>query len=130
MKKCNLRTIFALMAGVAWVAIAATFATTPSTETVISLSDGLHVGKKATDRIGFYNAAPTARPVSGLPLNTTPLPTLTPGNTPVGSAINPTIAQVNALTVLVNTLQMQLAAQGLCATPTATATATATATSP
>ncbi len=117
----------------AWVWIATAITATapaPSTEEAQSLSDGLHIGQKATDRLGFYNAAPTARPISGVPLNTTPLPTLTPGNTPVGSAINPTIAQVNALTVLVNKLQVQLAAQGLLATPTPTVTPTATATSP
>lgn len=42
-----------------WLALAAT----PSTEAVISKSDGLHVGGAATDRIGFYNASPTVKPI-------------------------------------------------------------------
>jgi hypothetical protein len=44
---------------IGWVA----FAGTPSTEAVISKNDGLHIGGKVTDRIGFYGGGPTAKPI-------------------------------------------------------------------
>ena len=39
------------------------YAATPSTEAVQSRSDGLHVNEKITDRLGFYGAAPTPKPI-------------------------------------------------------------------
>lgn len=55
-----------------WLAIVPMFVTyasfvlwaaTPSTEAVISLPTGLKIGGKTSDRIGFYNATPTPKPV-------------------------------------------------------------------
>jgi hypothetical protein len=39
------------------------WAAAPSTERVISLATGLKVGGASTDRIGFYNATPTPKPI-------------------------------------------------------------------
>lgn len=43
-------------AGLVW-------AVTPSTEAVISLATGLKIGGAATDRLGFYDATPTPKPI-------------------------------------------------------------------
>lgn len=76
----------------------ALWAAAPSTETVISLATGLKIAGKATDRIGFYDATPTPKPV------------ITPAD--VAHLISALAAQGLVAT----------------ATPSSTATATATAT--
>ena len=77
--------------------------------------DGYHIGPKVTDKIGFWGATPVVQPASAnqAAVASTPVATITPTTTPVGSAVNPTITQVNALTVLVNQMRADLVAQGL-----------------
>jgi hypothetical protein len=52
---------FSICLAILMIAIAGTAAGAPSTEAVISKSDGLHIGNTATDRVGFGAATPTAR---------------------------------------------------------------------
>ena len=80
---------------------------------IFSGRDGDHVGTKATQKVGFYGATPTAQPhaTAQAAVAATPVPTVAP--TPTQAQINAIVTQVNALTVLVNQLRADLVAEGL-----------------
>lgn len=100
----NKRKLIAWIALVAFAAITwVAYAATPSTEAVQSRSDGLHIGNKASDRLGFYNGSPTPKPI-----------------------IVGTVTAANLESALAATGLVATATPTATSTPTATATATAT----
>lgn len=50
-----------LLVSLTTLVVAAAVSAAPSTETVISKSDGLHITTKTTDKVGFHTATPVAQ---------------------------------------------------------------------